>query len=133
VAEESKKKEIRAGIFAYLSECEKIINYTPEAKVNVIPLLKMEYKLPDLATPVPHQGVIYLLDPCTFDSKRKVFVPSPPALSISAAGKIKDCNPPILFRSKCAIVKNKNSIYLLGGYATEDKIITNRCERYNPN
>jgi hypothetical protein len=86
-----------------------------------------------LATPIPHQGIIYLLDPCNFDSKRKVFVPSPPALAIPIDGKIRECNPPILFRSKCAIVKDKHGIYLLGGYATDGKILTNRCELYNPN
>jgi hypothetical protein len=72
------------------------------------------------------------LDPCNYDPKRKVFVPSGPALTVQIDGKLKEIASPLLFRSKCAIVKDKDYIYLLGGYATEQKILTNRCERYHP-
>lgn len=114
-----------------MSESEKIINYTADARINIIVLDKGAFKLPDLATPVPHQRTIFLLDPCRFDYKKKAFIPFAPALSVTPEGKVKEQPPPILFRSKCAIVRERDSICLLGGYATEEKIITNRCERYN--
>jgi hypothetical protein len=45
---------------------------------------------------------------------------------------VKEIASPLYFRSKCAIVRDKDYIYLIGGYATEQKILTNHCERYNP-
>lgn len=74
--------------------------------------------MPDLATPVPFQNNIFLLDPCNYDPKRKVFVPSAPALMVQPDGRLKEIASPLHFRSKCAIVKDKEWIYLLGGYAT---------------
>ena len=42
-----------------------------------------------MATPVPFLNNIFLLDPCIFEAKRKVFVPSGPALMIGLDGKLK--------------------------------------------
>ena len=66
-----------------------MINYTPDGRVNVISLEKGQMKLPELATPVPFQNNIYLLDPCAYDSKRKAFVPTTPAFCVLPDNKIK--------------------------------------------
>lgn len=84
----------------------------------MIALEKGDFKLPELATPVPFQNSIYLLDPCAYDPKRKAFVPTGPALRLSSDGKLKEIASPLLRRIKCAIVRDKEHIYLLGGYAT---------------
>lgn len=115
--DEGKKRDL-GGLFSYLAESEKVINYSTDGRVNVIALDKGDFKLPELATPVPFQNSIYLLDPCVYDPKRKAFVPSGPALRLASDGKLKEIPSPLLRRSKCAIVRDKEHIYLLGGYAT---------------
>lgn len=55
----------------------------------MVALEKGSYKLPDIATPIPFQNHIFLLDPCSYDAKRKVFAPSPPALFVQPDGKLK--------------------------------------------
>lgn len=87
--EDGKRRELRSGLFSYLAESEKVINYSPDGRVNVIALDKGDFKLPELATPVPFQNNIYLLDPCVYDSKRKAFVPSIPALCILSDNRVK--------------------------------------------
>lgn len=104
--EEGKRREL-GGLFSYLAESEKIINYCTDGRVNVITLEKGDYKLPELATPVPFQNTIYLLDPCVYDTKRKAFVPTTPAFRLASDGKLKEIPSPLLRRSKCAIVRDK--------------------------
>lgn len=108
-----------------------MIWYTSTGKVNVINLHKDNFRIPDLATPVILDKNVYLLDPCNYDIKRKSFVPEGPAFCIGTDGKMKQITPPILFRNKCAIAKNGVYVYIIGGEATERKILTNRCEKYN--
>lgn len=61
-----------------------MVSYNYQGKVNVIQLDKNTYKLPDIATPIPYQSNIYLLDPAYFDTKRKIFVPQGPAFAVSS-------------------------------------------------
>jgi hypothetical protein len=83
------------------------VNYSQDGRVNIISINKADFKLPELATPVPFQNSIYLLDPCEFDSKRKVFVPSTLSFCILPDGKLKEIPSPLLRRSKCAIARDK--------------------------
>jgi hypothetical protein len=129
-AEESKAKE-KNLLLAYLPEGEKLVTYNFAGKMSVAPLSKGNYKLPDVATPLAFEGSAYLMDPCNFDLRRKVFVPEGPAFCISPDGKLKEMAPPLYFRSKCAVVRRGEIVYLLGGEATDRKILTNRCERYS--
>ena len=58
------------------------MSYNYQGKVNILQLEKGNYKLTDIATPIPYQNNIYFLDPAEFDTKRKIFVPRGPAFAI---------------------------------------------------
>ena len=129
--EQERVRPHRNGLFSYLSESEKIVNQTMNGQVNIISIEKGDFTLPDIATPVPHEKWIYLLDCCWFDANRRVFVPRKTSFKIDHQNHLKEVPGPILARSKCALVKDKDSLLLMGGYVTETKILTNRCEKYN--
>jgi len=61
-----------------------MVSYSYQGKVHQLSLEKGNYKLPDIATPIPYQNNIYLLDPAYFDTKRKIFVPQGPAFAVNA-------------------------------------------------
>lgn len=111
-------KENKHGIVCYLSESEKMVSYNYQGKVSVLQLDKAELKLPDVATPIPYQNNIYLLDAGHFDVKRRIFIPQAPALTATPDGKIQIIPSPILHRIKCAIVRQNQFVFLLGGLAT---------------
>jgi hypothetical protein len=52
-----------------------MVNYNNDGKVNVYAIDKNDIKLPDLATPVPFESSIYMLDSCNLDPQLKVFIP----------------------------------------------------------
>lgn len=111
-------KDNKYGIVCYLSESEKMVSYNSQGKVSVLQLDKAELKLPDVATPIPYQNNIYLLDPGHFDLKRRVFIPQAPAFAVAPDGKMQTIASPILHRIKCAIVRHNEFVFLLGGLAT---------------
>ena len=95
-----------------------MVSYSSQGKVNILNLDRAGYRLPDVATPIPFQSNIYLLDPGYFDQKRRVFVPLAPAFSVGPDGKLQTIPSPILHRIKCAVVRKNESVFLLGGLAT---------------
>ena len=99
-------KSHRSGLFSYLSENDKIVNHTLDGRINIISIEKGQFELPNLATPVPFQKNIFLLDCCCFSQARKVFVPVEQAFKIDEQGKARHIRGPILARAKCALVKN---------------------------
>lgn len=118
-------------MLSYVSESEKIISYSNTGKVNVLQLHKDKYKIPDIATPVAFEKCVYFLDPCNYDTKKKMFVPQGPAFCATSDGKIKEIPEPIFFRTRCGVVRKGEEVYLIGGEATERKVLTNQCEKYN--
>ena len=85
--------------------------------------------LPDIATPIISNNTLYFLDGAAFDSQRMAFVPNALALRASMlTGQVQVLkNQPKFPRIKCAIVKDKTEIYLLGGYGGAQKIPTKQC------
>jgi hypothetical protein len=82
-----------------------MVSYNYQGKVSVLQLDKAGQKLPDVATPIPYQNNIYLLDPAHFDLKSRVFIPQAPPLVVAPDGKVQTIPSPILHRIKCAIVR----------------------------
>jgi hypothetical protein len=94
------------------------MNYGTDGRITNINIDKGSLKLPDLATPVPFQRNIYLLDSAMFNISTNVFIPCAP-LKITSDHKLVPLSKnPALLRTKCALAKDKDSIYLLGGLAT---------------
>ena len=81
LADENKKE--KGSIWSYFSESDKVVSYNHIGKMSVTAIEKGDHKMPDVATPVGFEKSVYLLDPCSYDLKRKVFVPSPPALCVN--------------------------------------------------
>lgn len=95
-------------MFSYLAESHKIVNYNLDGKITSINLDKHGPKIPDMATPVPFESAIYLLDPCVFDQKRKVFVPDNICYRIGQDERLTDLKAaPSQRRMKSAIVRDK--------------------------
>ena len=105
-AEDTKNKEKGSGgLLAYLPESEKIVGYSSAGKMSVKEISKPRFKLPDIATPIGFENNVYFLDPCNFEKKRNTFVPDGPAFVVGLEGKVREIEPPIYFRSRCAVVK----------------------------
>jgi hypothetical protein len=98
--------------------------------------LNESIRLPDKATPVPFKTDIYFLDSALLDKKSRVFIPDEQNYKINDKARISVLENKSSYhrhqRIKCALIKDDNYIYMLGGMAGPNKIISNACEKFNP-
>lgn len=85
-------------------------------------------KLPDVATPILHEGWAYLLDGSLYSQERRVFVPCSQPIRIGIDSGTAQTLPAARFsRMKCGIVSDGIFAYALGGMVTDQKIMTSTC------
>jgi hypothetical protein len=124
--------ETKQPICVYISERNLLALYSVQNGLDKKTKIRDDgLKLPDVATPILHEGWAYLLDGCVYSQDRRVFVPNSQPIRVNVDTGVAQPLPSSKFgRIKCGIVSNKTHAYLLGGMVTEQKIRTSTCERF---